>query len=420
MPAASRTPALSRRLQGLAPSATMAMLGRVHALRSQGLEILDLTAGEPDFPPPEAASRAGIEAIRQGRGKYTPAAGLPELRAEAAGAIQSLAGLSYSPSEVVVTSGAKPALSQAFLALVDPGDQVLIPAPFWTSYPEIVRIAEGEPVLVPCDAAHLPDLEALEAARTGRTVALLLNTPCNPTGAVYPQALLCSIGAWALEHGIWVISDEIYAALVYHGARHVSPLAAVPGLRERGVWIGGTSKAYSMTGWRIGFLAAPEPLAKAVGDLQSQLNSCPPAISQYAALAALREGLDDREAMRKVFQDRRDRVLEALRAIPGVEVSDPQGAFYAFPGIPGHLGSRDPATGRQIESGDDLAEVLLEADRVAAIGGRAFGAPAAFRISFAASQGTLDAALGRIAARIRSLTPPAGTEADAAGQSAKG
>jgi len=404
MPAASPASALSRRLQGLAPSATMAMLGRVHALRSRGLEILDLTAGEPDFPPPEAASRAGIEAIRQGRGRYTPAAGLPELRAEAARAVGAWTGLTYSPAEVVVTSGAKPALSQAFLALVDPGDEVLIPAPFWTSYPEIVRIAEGEPVSVPCDDAHLPDLAALEAARTERTVALLLNTPCNPTGAVYPEDRLRALGAWALEHDIRVVSDEIYAALVYHGARHVSPLAAAPGLRERGVWIGGTSKAYAMTGWRIGFLAAPEPLAKAVGDLQSQLNSCPPAISQYAALAALREGAADREAMRKVFQGRRDRVLEALRAIPGVEVADPQGAFYAFPGIPALLGSRDPETGRRIESGDDLVEVLLEADRVAAIGGRAFGAPEAFRISFAASQETLDAALERIAARIRSLT----------------
>lgn len=394
---------LARRAAALQPSATLAMVGRVRKLQAQGVEILNLTAGEPDFTPPPVVEESGIQAIRQGKGRYTAAAGTPELRAAAAQWIQAEVGLPYSPDEVVVTPGAKLAISQALLALVDPGERVVIPIPSWNSYVEMVRLCEGEPVLVPCGPDGYPQVEALEAASQDGAVALLLNTPCNPTGAVYPESLLREIGAWALEREIWVISDEIYAALTYDGTRHVSPLRAAPGLREQGVWIGGVSKAYSMTGWRIGFLAAPRPLATAVADIQSQLVSSPNGISQVAALEAIRQGGADRERMRQSFERRARLVVAALKAIPGLECPVPRGAFYAFPRLRNFLGKTDPATGRTIRSGDDFVEVLLEADRVATVGGSAFGDPQAFRLSFAASEDTLHEALRRLAARLQAL-----------------
>ena len=318
--------------------------------------------------------------------------------------IQQDIGLSYAPSEIVVTNGAKIGIAQALLALVQAGDEVVIPTPSWTSYPEIVGIADATPVLVPCGPDHLPRVADLEAARTPRTRVLLLNTPSNPTGVVYPEATLRELGEWALAHDIVVLSDEIYAALTFDGAVHRSPLAVVPGLRETSVWIGGMSKAYAMTGWRMGFLAAPEPLAKKIGALQSQLAGSPCAISQEASVAALREGAAEREAMRAAFESRSQLVVEGLRAIPGLECAMPQGAFYAFPSLGAYLGKTEPTTGRRIDSGDDLAELLLELDRVSFIGGGAFGKPDAFRLSFAASEEVLREALRRIAARLATLS----------------
>lgn len=379
------------------------MVQKVRELRADGIEVLALTAGEPDFTPPRAAEEAGIAAIRAGRGKYTPAAGTQTLREAVVEHIQQDIGLSYAPSEIVVTNGAKIGIAQALLALVQEGDEVLIPTPSWTSYPEIVGIADATPVLVPCGADHLPRVELLEAARTPRTRVLMLNTPSNPTGVVYPEDVLRELGEWALAHDIVVLSDEIYAALTFDGAVHRSPLAVVPGLRETSVWIGGMSKAYAMTGWRMGFVAAPQPLAQKIGALQSQLAGSPCAISQEASVAALREGADEREAMRLAFERRSHLVVDSLRAIPGLSCELPQGAFYAFPSLGDHLGRTDPATGRTIHSGDDLAEVLLEVDRVSCIGGTAFGKPDAFRLSFATSEAVLEEALRRIAARLQAL-----------------
>ena len=240
-------------------------------MRAAGIEVLALTAGEPDFTPPRAAEEAGIAAIRNGQGKYTPASGTQTLREAVCEHIQQDIGLLYEPSEIVVTNGAKIGIAQALLAMVQAGDEVLLPTPCWTSYPEIVQIADATPVMVACGADHLPRVADLEAARSERSRVILLNTPSNPTGAVYPESTLHELGEWALAHDIAVISDEIYAALVFDGAVHRSPLAVVPGLRETSVWIGGMSKAYAMTGWRMGFVAAPEPLAKKIGSLQSQL-----------------------------------------------------------------------------------------------------------------------------------------------------
>ena len=393
----------SDRVQRLAPSATLALVQKVREMRAAGIEVLALTAGEPDFTPPRAAEEAGIAAIRNGQGKYTPASGTQTLREAVCEHIQQDIGLLYEPSEIVVTNGAKIGIAQALLAMVQAGDEVLLPTPCWTSYPEIVQIADATPVMVACGADHLPRVADLEAARSERSRVILLNTPSNPTGAVYPESTLHELGEWALAHDIAVISDEIYAALVFDGAVHRSPLAVVPGLRETSVWIGGMSKAYAMTGWRMGFVAAPEPLAKKIGSLQSQLAGSPCAISQAASVAALREGAAERELMRAAFEQRSHLVVAGLRAIPGLQCEAPSGAFYAFPSLGPYLGKTDPVTGRRIESGDDLAEVLLEVDRVSCIGGGAFGKSDAIRLSFAASESVLRDALARISARLAAL-----------------
>jgi len=392
------------RVASLQPSATLAMIARVKQMQADGIEMLDLTAGEPDFTPPNCAEKAGIDSIEQGKGRYTPAAGLMELRVEAAKHIRETYGLSYEPTEVVVTSGAKIGIAQALMALVQKGDHVLMPSPCWTSYPEMVRLAEAEPEMVPCGENHLPSIADLEAARRPNTRAILLNTPCNPTGAVYPVEILSAIGKWALEHDIWVISDEIYGALVYEIAEHHSPIWVVPELREKAVWIGGMSKAYAMTGWRMGFLAAPAPVAKAIASLQSQLAGSPSAISQLATLAALREGALDVESMRRAFEGRCKKVVQALGTMPDLICPVPEGAFYAFPKLADSiLGKTDPATGKTITCGDDLVEVLIEADHVAFIGGSAFGAPNSFRISFAAAEDVIEKAMAKLGARLQAI-----------------
>ncbi len=379
------------------------MVAKVKALQAQGIEILDLTAGEPDFPPPEAAIEGARAAIAANKGRYTAAPGIPELRAEVSRRTEADFGLRYPPEQIVVTAGAKIAIGQALLCLVDPGEQVLIPSPYWTSYPEMVKLAEGEPVIVPCDSAFRPTVAALEAARTPRTRALLLNTPNNPTGAVYPEALLREIGVWAVEHEVVIISDEIYASLTYGSVKHLSPLLAVPELQQTSVWIGGMSKAFAMTGWRMGFLAGPPVIAGAVARMQSQLASSPNAISQHASLAALRGGLEARAQMRTAFDARAKLVVRALRAMPGLDCPEPEGAFYAFPRLSAFLGRKDPESGRVISSGDDFAALLLEKDGVAVMGGTAFGAPEAIRLSFATSEDVLRRALARVASRLASL-----------------
>ncbi len=403
MSASLGTPSLSRRAAALAPSATLAMLARVKALQASGVEILDLTAGEPDFPPPAAALEGARAAIAANRGRYTAAAGMMELRQEVARMAAAEFGLHYAPEQIVVTAGAKIGIAQSLLCLLNPGEQVLIPSPYWTSYPEMVKLAEGEPVVVPCDARFHPSVAELERAWTPRVRALMLNSPNNPTGAVYPEALLREIGAWALRRGVSVISDEIYAALTYDDARHVSILAAAPGLQQTSFWVYGMSKAYAMTGWRMGFVAGPPELARGLGGMQSQLASSPNAISQHASLAGLRGGDADRALMLRAFAARARLVTAGLRAIPGLDCPVPQGAFYAFPRLGRHLGRTDPATGRTIRTGEDLAEVLLQADQVALMGGSGFGAPDAVRMSFAASEDTLREALRRLTARLAAL-----------------
>jgi len=396
-------PRLSARVAALQPSATLAMVQRVNDLRAKGVAITDLTAGEPDFTPPKAAEEAGIQAIREGKGRYTSAAGILELREAAAIHLKNDFGLDFSADEIVVTHGAKIALAQALMAFGDPGRKVLVPYPSWTSYPEMVRLAEAEPVMVKTDSQHCPAVADLEAARDDQTVALLLNTPGNPTGVVIPEQRLREIAQWALENNVVIISDEIYGTLVYGDAKHFSPLALVPELKETSIWVGGMSKAYAMTGWRMGLLAAAKPLAKKIAAIQSQLAGSPCAIAQHASLAALTLGNEAREEMRLAFEKRSRLVFSALQAMDGIECAKPQGAFYAFPNIKTFLGLTDPDSGRTVRTGDDLVEILLDQDHVALIGGRAFGDEESFRISFATSEDVLQQGLDKIAARLKKL-----------------
>jgi aspartate aminotransferase len=402
-PASTPAAPLSARLGILAPSATLATVARIRRLQAEGEAILDLTAGEPDFNPPPAAEQAAQEATAAGKGRYTAAAGMMPLRKAVATQLGRDWGLPYEPTQVVVTHGAKLAIAQALMAMLDPGDEVLIPIPSWTSYPEMVKLAGGEPVTVPCRAELLPHVEDLEAARTPRSKVLLLNTPCNPTGVVYPPDCLEALGRWALAHGIRLISDEIYGMLTYGDAVHRSPLALVPELQATSAWVGGMSKTYAMTGWRMGFLAGPPDLAKAVATIQSQLAGSPHAISQIASQAAIEQSDADVARMVAAFARRAALVQEGLAAIPELDARAPEGAFYAWIDCKPILGRRDPATGRVITSGDDFCEVLLEADRVAGMVGSAFGDADFLRLSFATSEEVLAEALARLAARVAAL-----------------
>ena len=393
----------AQRAAGLEPSATLAMFARVKQMAREGIEILNLTAGEPDFSPPKCAEDAGIKAIQEGAGRYTPAAGILPLRQAVADQLKREHGLDYSAQQILVTNGAKIAIAQALMVMVEAGDEVLVPTPCWTSYPEMVKLADGVPVIVPCGPDHLPVVADLEKARTEKTSAIMLNSPSNPTGVVYPEDKMREIGMWALENGVRIISDEIYCGLTFGDAKHVSPLAVVPELKETSVWIGGMSKAYAMTGWRMGFLAGPDDVIKQASTVASQLTGSPNAISQLASLAALEHADAEREVMRKSFEARCDLVYKALQAMPLVDCPRPEGAFYAFIGVQKILGKTDPKSGRTIHSGNDFVELLLEVDRVACIGGEAFGAPDCFRLSFATSEDILLESLRRIAARLESL-----------------
>jgi aspartate aminotransferase len=379
------------------------MFARVKQLVREGVEILNLTAGEPDFSPPKCAEEAGIKAIRDGAGRYTPASGILPLRQAVADQLKREHGLDYTAQQILVTNGAKIAIAQALLVMVEAGDEVLVPTPCWTSYPEMVKLADGVPVIVPCGPDHLPIVEELEKARTEKTSVIMLNSPGNPTGVVYPESTLREIGEWAAANGVRIISDEIYCGLTYGGAKHVSPLALVPELMKTSVWVGGMSKAYAMTGWRMGFLAGPDDVIKQATTVASQLSGSPNAISQLASLAALEGADEERETMRKSFEGRSNLVYEALQAMPQVDCPRPEGAFYAFIGVDKILGKTDPESGRTIHSGNDFVELLLEVDRVACIAGNAFGAPNSFRMSFAASEDVLRESLKRIAARLNGL-----------------
>ncbi|HEY0497972.1 MAG TPA: pyridoxal phosphate-dependent aminotransferase [Kutzneria sp.] len=375
---------VSARIGGIAESATLAVDAKAKALKAAGRPVIGFGAGEPDFPTPEAIVEAAVAAASDPRNhRYTPAAGLPELREAVAAKTARDSGYQVQPSQVLITNGGKQAVYQAFATLLDPGDEVIMPAPYWTTYPEAITLAGGVPVQVTADEStgYLVSVEQLEAARTPRTKVLLFVSPSNPTGAVYDREQTEAIGRWALEHGIWVVTDEIYEHLVYDGAQAHSLPVLVPELADTTVVLNGVAKTYAMTGWRVGWMISPADVTKAAANLQSHLSSNVANVSQRAALAAVSGPLDAVYAMRTAFDRRRKTMVGLLSAIPGVQCPTPQGAFYAYPSVKGLLGKE--IRGQRPETSVELAALALEHAEVAVVPGEAFGTPGYFRLSYA-------------------------------------
>jgi aspartate/methionine/tyrosine aminotransferase len=384
---------VSRRVAAIGESPTLAVDAKAKALQQRGESVVNFGAGEPDFPTPAHIVEAAAAACRDPRNhRYTPAAGLPELRE----AIAATTAHGVAPDQVVVTNGGKQAVYEAFAALLDPGDEVLVPAPYWVTYPEAIALAGGVPVPVPTTGEDnfCCTVEQLERRRTDRTKVLLFVSPSNPTGAVYPRERMEEIGRWADAHGLWVLTDEIYQQLVYGGAAFHSMPAVVPSLADRTVIVHGVAKTYAMTGWRVGWMVAPRDVAKAAANLQSHLTSNVANVSQRAALAALTGDQSSVATMRDAFDRRRRRMVSLLRAAPGVAVVEPEGAFYAFPSFEAVLGR--PIRGRTAATTLELAELLLDEAKVAIVPGEAFGAPGYARLSYALADDALEEGVTRI------------------------
>ena len=383
---------ISTRIGSIAESATLKVDGKAKALQAAGRPVISFAAGEPDFQTPEHIVDAALAAVRDPKNyRYTPAAGLPELREAIAAKTLRDSGLEISPSQVVVTNGGKQAVYQAFATLLDPGDEVIVPTPYWTTYPEAIRLAGGVQVDVfaGSDQGYLVTVEQLEAARTPRSKVLLFVSPSNPTGAVYSPEQTRAIGQWAEDNGLWVISDEIYQNLTYAPStgsgqaisKAVSIVEAVPALADRTILVNGVAKTYAMTGWRLGWMVGPSDAIKAAANLQSHLSSNVSNISQRAGIAALNGPQDAAEAMRVAFDRRRKMIVAELNKIPGVLTPTPQGAFYVYPDVTGLLGREwggvTPTTSLE------LADLILDQAEVAAVPGEAFGPSGFLRLSYA-------------------------------------
>ena len=386
---------LSDRLKRLAPSATLAMSQKSSEMKAQGIDVINMSVGEPDFMTPGFIKEAGKKAIDDNYSKYSPVPGYPVLREAIARKLKRENGLDYAASEIIVGTGGKQGVCNAILALVNPGDEVVIPAPYWVSYPQMVKLAGGTPVIVPAGIGQDFKITAaqLEAAVTPKTKLVILCSPSNPTGSVYSEEELGELVKVVLAHDdLFVLSDEIYEHINYIGGH--SSIAACPGMRERTVVCNGVSKAYAMTGWRLGWVAAPEWIVKGLGKLQGQYTSGTSSVSQMAAVAAYEGDQSCVEAFRETFRRRRDLIVSLAKDIPGLEVNVPQGAFYLFPDCSAFFGKTDGR--RTIGSSTDLALYLLEEGHVATVGGDAFGAPRCFRMSYATSDDNIREALRRI------------------------
>ncbi|MGH3492647.1 MAG: pyridoxal phosphate-dependent aminotransferase [Sciscionella sp.] len=380
------TPAdrISRRVAAITESATLAVDARAKALRADGRAVIGFGAGEPDFPTPGYIVEAAQAACADPRNhRYTPTAGLPELRQAVAAATARHSGYAVGATQVLVTNGGKQAVFEAFATLLNPGDEVLLPTPYWTSYPEAIRLGGGVPVPVLADESqgYQVSVAQLDAAVTDATTTLLFCSPANPTGAVYPADRVAEIGRWALERDIWVVADEIYEHLVYGAARHVSMPVAVPVLADRCVVTNGVAKTYAMTGWRVGWMIGPADVVTAATTMQSHLTSNVGNVSQRAALAALSGDLSAVEEMRAAFDRRRQTIVPMLNDIEGVVCPWPDGAFYVFPSVKGLLGST--FDGRTPTTSAEVAELALDEAEVAVVPGEAFGAPGYLRLSYA-------------------------------------
>ena len=397
-PPASR---ISRRIGAISESATLAVDAKAKALVAEGRPVIGFGAGEPDFPTPDYIVEAAAAACHEAKWhRYTPAGGLPVLKEAIAAKTLRDSGWDIRADQVLVTNGGKQALYNAFAALLDPGDEVILPAPYWTTYPESIQLAGGVPVEVMTDetSGYRASVEQLEAARTDKTKMLVFVSPSNPTGAVYSPNEVEAIGRWALEHGLWVVTDEIYEHLVYGEARFSSMPVLVPELSDQCVVVNGVAKTYAMTGWRVGWMAGPKDVVKAATNLQSHATSNVANVSQVAALAAVSGDLAAVEEMKVAFDRRRLLIVDMLNAIPGIECPMPEGAFYAYPSVKGVLGTE--IRGQRPATSSELAGLILDEAEVAVVPGEAFGTPGYMRLSYATSDENITEGLTRVAALL--------------------
>ena len=391
---------LSERVIAIHASPTLALTARVAEMRRNGADVIAFGVGEPDFPTPEPIGEAGIQAIRDGHTRYTPSAGTMELRKAVAEKLLRENKVRYDPHEVVISCGAKHAMFNALLALCNPGDEVLLPSPYWPTYVEQVRLCGAVPVEVPCheEDGYLPSYDALRQRVSYHTKAIIVNTPNNPTGAVWPRSVLKEIAALALKYDCWIIADEIYERLTYEGEEHVSIASLSRQVWERTVTVGGVSKTYAMTGWRIGYAAAPREIAEAMSKLQDQMTSNPCSISMRAAEAAVAMPPEDLEHMREEYAERREILHQGLTKCPGVSCQKTKGAFFLFPSVHSVLGG---CFGSTVE----LAEYLLDRAGCAVLPGEAFGAPGHLRLSYALSKDDIQRGVRRLAEAFAMLSP---------------
>jgi aspartate aminotransferase len=398
MPRSSR---VSQRIGTITESATLAVDAKAKALKAAGRPVIGFGAGEPDFPTPDFIVEAAIIAARDPKShRYSPAGGQPALKSALVTKTARDSGYIVEPNQILVTNGGKQALYNAFATLLDPGDEVLLPAPYWTTYPESIRLAGGEPVIVMTDEAtgFRASVAALDEAVTPRTKALVFVSPSNPTGAVYSPAEVEAIGQWALERGIWVITDEIYEHLVYGDTEFTSMPTLVPELADTCVVVNGVAKTFAMTGWRVGWMLGPIDIVKAATNLQSHATSNVANIPQAAALAAVTGDMRCVTDMRSAFDRRRLKIVDLLNAIPGVDCPTPEGAFYVYPSVKGLIGTK--VEGRTPQNTTQLAEIILEEAEVAVVPGEAFGTPGYLRLSYALSDADLEEGVSRIAKLI--------------------
>jgi aspartate aminotransferase len=393
----SHRPRLSARISAISESATLAVDAKAKALKAAGRPVIGFGAGEPDFPTPDYIVEAAIKACREPRNhRYTPAGGLPELKDAVVAKTARDSGYQVTPEQVLITNGGKHAVYEAFAALLDPGDEVLLPAPYWTTYPEAIRLAGGVPVEVVADetTGYLVSVDQLAAARTDRTKVLLFCSPSNPTGAVYSPGQVREIGRWAYENGIWVVTDEIYEHLVYGDAKFASMPVEVPELAETCLVLNGVAKTYAMTGWRVGWLIGPKDVVRAATNLQSHATSNVANVSQQAALAAVSGDLSAVREMKVAFDRRRQTIVRMLNETPGFVCPEPQGAFYAYPSVKGALGKE--IRGRRPATSAELAELILDEAEVAVVPGEAFGPQGYVRLSYALGDDDLVEGVSRI------------------------
>ncbi len=384
---------VSTRARQVKMSTTIAIDEKARQMKAEGLKLWSFGAGQPDFPTPVHVAEAGIRAIREGKTTYTSPNGTPELRRAICEKLSRDNGLEYEPDQIVVSAGAKQALFMALSVVVEPGDEVLIPAPYWVSYPEMVVLLGGVPVIIPTDASSGFKItpESLRSAITPRSSAIILNTPGNPSGMLYTREELEGLGRVLVDSQVRLITDEIYERIIFDGVRHVSPVEALPGMKERSCVVNGVSKAFSMTGWRIGYMAAPRDWAAPASAMQSHLSGNPCSISQEATLEALRGSGETVDAMVAAFSRRRERVLEILKQARDLRVVRPQGAFYVFPDFSSYYGRS--CNGRRVEGSQGMAEYLLEDAHTALVPGHAFGSDDNLRISYACSDATIEEGL---------------------------